>query len=182
LDKEGLVAIRPAKSAPEAREQAMLNALNAGKSQRTLFSPAESLNGLTIGAAHSGSAFNGALPANAIDPFTSSELPNVVSAMGLGYRKAVKPDILLDGGRAPVRFVAGGQQLVVTAVTAGARFFGLKAASPAALERGTKISPGVPAWQQLWPQERGIRFTMFFWTRSMDRTTQTFHPNTWHSS
>jgi hypothetical protein len=120
-------------AAPEAREQAMLNALNAGKSQRTLFSPAESLNGLTIGAAHSGSAFNGALPANAIDPFTSSELPNVVSAMGLGYRKAVKPDILLDGGRAPVRFVAGGQQLVVTAVTAGARFFGLKAASPAAL-------------------------------------------------
>jgi hypothetical protein len=111
----------------------MLNALNAGKSQRTLFSPAECLNGLTIGAAHSGSAFNGALPANAIDPFTSGELPNIVSAMGLGYRKAVKPDILLDGGRAPVRFVAGGQQLVVTPVTAGARFFGLKAASPAAL-------------------------------------------------
>jgi len=118
---------------PEAREQAMLNALNAAKSQRTLFSPAECLNGLTIGAAHSGSAFNGALPANAIDPLTSGELPNIVSGMGLGYRKAVKPDILLDGGRAPVRFVAGGQQLVVTSVSAGARFFGLKAASPAAL-------------------------------------------------
>jgi hypothetical protein len=120
-------------AAPEAREQAMLNALNAEKSQRTLFSPAECLNGLTIGAAHSGSAFNGELPANALDPFTSGELPNVVSAMGLGYRKAVKPDILLDGGRAPVRFVAGGQQLVVTPVKTGARFFGLKVASPAAL-------------------------------------------------
>jgi hypothetical protein len=120
-------------AAPDAREQAMLYALNAAKSQRTLFSPAEALNVLTIGAAHSGSAFNGALPANAIDPFTDTELPNVVSAMGLGYRKAVKPEILLDGGRAPVRFVAGGQQLVVTPVTAGVRFFGLKAASPAAL-------------------------------------------------
>lgn len=120
-------------AAPEAREEAVLTALNAAKSQRTLFSPAECLNALTIGAAHSGSAFNGTLPANAIDPFTTSELPNVASAMGLGYRKAVKPDILFDGGRAPVRFVASGEQLVVTAVTAGARFFGLKAASPAAL-------------------------------------------------
>jgi hypothetical protein len=111
----------------------MLHSLNAAKSQRTLFSPAEALNVLTVGAAHSGSAFNGALPPNAIDPFTDTELPNVVSAMGLGYRKVVKPEILLDGGRAPVRFVAGGQQLVVTPVTAGVRFFGLKAASPAAL-------------------------------------------------
>jgi hypothetical protein len=118
---------------PEAREQAVLNALNAAKSQRTLLSPAECLNALTIGAAHSGSAFNGMLPANAVDPFTASDLPNVASAMGLGYRKAVKPDILLDGGRAPVRFVASGDQLVVRPVTAGARFFGLKAASPAAL-------------------------------------------------
>ena len=118
-------------AAPDEREQAVLHALNAAKSQRTLLSPAEALNVLTIGAAHSGSAFNGTLPANAIDPFTETGLPNVVSAMGLGYRKVVKPEILLDGGRAPVRFVAGGQQLVVTAVTAGARFFGLKAASPA---------------------------------------------------
>ena len=120
-------------AAPEAREQAMLNALNAAKSQRTLLSPAECLNALTIGASHSGSAFNGALPANAVDPFTSGELPNIVSAMGLGYRKAVKPDLLLDGGRAPVRFVASGQELVVTPVTASARSFGLKAASPSPL-------------------------------------------------
>lgn len=120
-------------AAPEAREQAVLNALNASKSQRTLFSPAEALNVLTIGAAHSGSAFNGTLPPNSIDPFTDAELPNLVSAMGLGYRKVVKPEILLDGGRAPVRFVAGGEQLVVTPVSAGARFFGLKAASPAPL-------------------------------------------------
>lgn len=120
-------------AAPEAREEAVLNALNAAKSQRTIFSPAEAINVLTVGASHSGSAFNGTLPANAVNPFTATELPNVVSAMGLGYRKVVKPEILLDGGRAPVRFAAGGQQLVVAPVTVGARFFGLKAASPAAL-------------------------------------------------
>lgn len=44
---------------PEKRERAILAAPNGNKSQRTLLSPAESLNTLTIGAAHSGSAFNG---------------------------------------------------------------------------------------------------------------------------
>ena len=53
-------------AAPEAREEAVLNALNAAKSQRTIFSPAEAINVLTVGASHSGSAFNGTLPANAV--------------------------------------------------------------------------------------------------------------------
>jgi hypothetical protein len=96
---------------PEEREQAILFALNANKSQRTLFSPAESLNPLTIGTAHSGSGFNGALPANLIDPFTDEELPNIVSAMGLGFRKIVKPELLLQGGRAPVRVVSSGDEI-----------------------------------------------------------------------
>jgi hypothetical protein len=115
---------------PADRERAVLEALNSAKSQRTLYSPAEALNVLTIGAAHSGSAFNGTLPANMIDPFTDSELPNVVSAMGLGFRKVIKPELLFDGGRAPVRVVGTGQELIIAPVSAGARFFGVKAASP----------------------------------------------------
>jgi hypothetical protein len=117
-------------STPDERERAMLDALNASKSQRTLYSPAEALNALTIGAAHSGSAFNGGFPANFIDPFTDGELPNILSAMGLGFRKVVKPDLLFEGGRAPVRVVETGDRLVVAPVLAGARLFGLKAASP----------------------------------------------------
>jgi hypothetical protein len=115
---------------PEERELAMLNALNASKSQRTLYSPAEALNALTIGAAHSGSAFNGGFPETFIDPFTDEELPNIVSAMGLGFRKAIKPDLLFEGGRTPVQVVQTGDQLVVQPVRTGARLFGLKAASP----------------------------------------------------
>jgi hypothetical protein len=115
------------------REKAVLDALNAAKSQRTLYSPAEALNVLTIGAAHSGSAFNGTLPPNAVDPFIDGELPNIVSAMGLGFRKVVKPELLLNGGRAPVRVVGSGPALVIAPVTAGARFFGLKAASPSTI-------------------------------------------------
>ena len=114
----------------EEREQAILSALNANKSQRTLFSPAEALNGLTIGAAHAGSAFNGGLPANLIDPFTDEELPNIASAMGLGFRRTVKPELLLEGGRAPVRVVASGDEVVIEPVRTGARLFGAKAAVP----------------------------------------------------
>ena len=114
----------------EARELAILSALNAHKSFRTLFSPAESLNSLTIGAAHSGSAFHGNLPANLFDPFTDTELPNIASAMGLGFRKVVKPELLFDGGRTPVRVVASGDDVVVAPVRGSARLFGVKAARP----------------------------------------------------
>lgn len=117
-------------AAPEDREKAILAALNNNKSQRTLFSPAEALNILTIGAAHAGSAFNGALPRNLIDPFTDEELPNIASAMGLGYRKAVKPELLLEGGRTPVRIVGAGGSVTIQPARVPARLFGVKAAFP----------------------------------------------------
>jgi hypothetical protein len=98
---------------PEQREQAILQALNDNKSQRTLYSPAESLNALTVGAAHAGSAFNGALPNGRFDPFVDERLPNIVSAMGLGYKKAVKPELLFAGGRAPVRIAGAGDGIVI---------------------------------------------------------------------
>jgi hypothetical protein len=116
---------------PEQREQAILEALNANKSQRTLFSPAEAVNILTIGASHSGSAFDGTLPGNLFDPFTDEEMPNVISAMGLGFRKVVKPELLLEGGRTPIRIEGSGNgQLLVAPVSTGARRFGVKTAAP----------------------------------------------------
>lgn len=115
---------------PEEREKAVLAALNANKSQRTLFSPAEAVNALTIGAAHKSAGFNGGLPANLIDPFTDECLPNMVSAMGLGYRKAVKPDLLLEGGRVPVRVVGSGGSVTVAPADRPARLFGIRAAAP----------------------------------------------------
>lgn len=114
----------------DAREQAILEALNANKSQRTLLSPAESMNALTIGAAHSGSGFNGNFPHDRFDPFTDEQLPNIVSAMGLGFKKAVKPELLFAGGRAPVRVVVSGGGVQIAPVMAGPRLFGLKAARP----------------------------------------------------
>jgi hypothetical protein len=115
---------------PDDREKAIFASLNAQKSQRTLLSPAESMNSLTIGASHDGSAFNGRLPQGRIDPFTANDVPNIISAMGLGFKKVVKPDLLFSGGRMPVAMASTGGQLVVRPVTAGLQHFGLKAARP----------------------------------------------------
>ncbi len=64
---------------------------------RKLLSPAESINGLTIGALHHDNAINSYLGA-CFDPFQSL-LPSPISAFGTGYRRAIKPDFLFSGGR-----------------------------------------------------------------------------------
>lgn len=114
----------------EEREKAILLALDANKSHRTIYSPGEAVNVLTVGAAHRGSGFNGGFPPSLIDPFTDEALPNIVSALGLGHRKVVKPDLLLAGGRAPVRVVGTGQEVTIAPVNGSVRLFGLKAATP----------------------------------------------------
>ena len=76
---------------PGDRERAVLQALSDQKAYRTLLSPAEAMNAITVGAAHDDSiapsANRGAL---AQDPYQSTQLPNISSALGLGHRKAVK--------------------------------------------------------------------------------------------
>ncbi|WHZ24752.1 MAG: hypothetical protein OJF47_003864 [Nitrospira sp.] len=124
-------------ASPEDREKKILSSLNAQKSQRTLLSPAECMNALTIGAAHKGSAFNGTLPTGQLDPFTDDGLPNIASAMGLGFKKVIKPELLFPGGRTPVMFASSGTELQVRPPTAGARNYGLKTAFPSPLGRIT---------------------------------------------
>lgn len=119
-------------SSPDDRETFILNSVNNAKAHRTLLSPAEAINALTIGAANSGSAFTGHLPQDLIDPFTDEELPNIVSAMGLGYHKTVKPDLLMEGGRTPVRFSehVDKDSIAVRPARGPEKFFGTKVASP----------------------------------------------------
>jgi hypothetical protein len=64
---------------------------------RRLLSPSESINNITIGSIHYD---NAALRAydRRINP-SSRFLPNVHSAFGGGYRKAIKPDMVYNGGR-----------------------------------------------------------------------------------
>lgn len=84
--------------APDARQGLALKALAADAPFRRLLSPAEALNALTVGAQHS-DASDGATPAHLVDLVGDSELPSPISALGRGIRRAVKPDVLLPGGR-----------------------------------------------------------------------------------
>lgn len=82
----------------EERKRAVICALASDTRNRRLLSPAETVNGLTVGALHADAS---TLPSyhQLIDPYACTDLPSPVNAHGPGYRRAVKPDILLPGGR-----------------------------------------------------------------------------------
>lgn len=78
-------------------EAATIRALYRDARHRKLLSPAESINCLTVGAVHH-DASQVAHPGTRFDPFEQI-LPSPVSAFGSGYRRAVKPDIVFNGGK-----------------------------------------------------------------------------------
>lgn len=93
---------------PQELQHEVLCSLRSSGALRRLLSPAESINALTIGAAHDDDAATRDND-DRIEPITSPDLPNVESASGSGLRRAVKPDILLPGGRQLVRVEPGEQ-------------------------------------------------------------------------
>ena len=117
-------------ASPDARERALYEALDAQKSTRTLLSPAEAMNVLTIGAAHRDAVPPGIPVASGMDAISSSDLPNPSSALGLGYRNVIKPDLLADGGREYVRASSTNPHLHVEPTRQAGRAFGLMAAVP----------------------------------------------------
>lgn len=127
------------------RERAVLGALDAAKHERTILSPAESLNALTIGAQHYDNVRNRPASPLDVDPFGDDQLPNPSSALGLGFRRTVKPDLYLPGGREHFRMRRSGG-----GVEAGfgqtQRLFGLNAATPDPSQQGrlnqTALSDG----------------------------------------
>ena len=114
---------------PAARERAVFEALAEQRSQRTLLSPAEALNVVTVGAWHEDGVDNANRANLMFAPYADDPGPNITSAMGLGHRKVIKPDIFMPGGRELFTLAAAGAALRVRPVTGG-RFFGLKAAVP----------------------------------------------------
>ena len=114
-------------ASPAEREHAVLMALAEQRAYRTLFSPAEALNPITVGSMHDDEVI-GPRGAGAVDPYETNELPNVSSAMGLGHRRVVKPDIYLPGGREHLRLKSSGEILSVSPESEGRS--GLRAAAP----------------------------------------------------
>lgn len=79
------------------REALVVKKIYEDARHRRLLSPAESINGLTVGALHHDNSQIGHM-GDWVDVFEST-LPSPVSAFGAGYRRAIKPDLLFSGGR-----------------------------------------------------------------------------------
>ncbi len=88
--------------APEDLQANVVRAVAADARNRRLLSPAEAMNVTTVGAAHQDSSRAPSVP-GAIDPYIDGGLPSSISAQGMGYRRAIKPEILSPGGRVVLR-------------------------------------------------------------------------------
>jgi hypothetical protein len=83
----------------EIAEQDALKALHRDHRNRRLLAPAEALNALTVGACHEDQAVWESPSSHQQTLVSTAGLPNPLSALGRGFRKAVKPDVLAPGGR-----------------------------------------------------------------------------------
>jgi hypothetical protein len=82
---------------PDALKHEVLASSYAHVRRRRILSPAESINALTVGAAHSDSATT-ELPDTVLEALDVG-MPANYSAVGFGHRRSVKPEICLPGGR-----------------------------------------------------------------------------------
>lgn len=87
------LTIDAADRSPEAIRRGLYEQARA----RGVFSPAESINAVTVGALHS-DRVSIALPSTVMDPLPDGH-PAVYTPCGTGFRRSVKPDALLPGGR-----------------------------------------------------------------------------------
>lgn len=78
--------------------QHLLQAMMEQTSTRRLISPAEALNVVTVGAVHTDAAGE-YHPGQQIDLLRGQRLCSPISSVAAGFRRAVKPEILMPGGR-----------------------------------------------------------------------------------
>jgi len=79
------------------KESAIVKAIYRDLRNRKILSPAESINGIAVGALHFDNA-RGWNIGNSVNLFQSL-LPSPSSGFGSGYRRAIKPDLIFAGGR-----------------------------------------------------------------------------------
>lgn len=95
---------------PEVIARGFTKAVNDNAPFRRILSPGESLNGLTIGATHADSS-NPLLFSGIIDPYLGHSMPSPVNSQGPGFRRVIKPEVLVPGGRQlyrkPLTSIAG---------------------------------------------------------------------------
>lgn len=111
------------------REKKVVQSIASDSRYRRLLSPAESLNSLAVGAIHEDSSPLINLGSR-VDPHNTPGLPSPVNALGLGYRRAVKPDILMPGGRQLYQEKIGMHEKATLKISDSSLSPGLKSAAP----------------------------------------------------
>lgn len=126
----------------DERQRRALSALVAESVGRRLLTPGESINAVTVGSAHAdGSTFMQAADRHDVFPHQGI---SPYSCIGHGFRRAVKPDILMPGGRVLLREHYTGDpattelQVINTAAAPGHRV----AAPPNPAGQNTKYARG----------------------------------------
>ena len=112
------------------RQSILLRAISRQRAGRMLLAPSEAINALTVGAAHIDQLSpSGAAPL-AVDPYENPTLPNPSSALGLGFKGSIKPEILFPGGSEQIRGFSTHAPIEIGPVAPPGRFFGIGVANP----------------------------------------------------
>ncbi len=114
---------------PETRAEAVIAAIGNVIADRRLLTPSETINGVTVGAANHDWVPGRRQAQINVDPFPHLRAPNPSSALGPGFAKAVKPDILMPGAREHLNVVLNDGHIRVSPARAS-RAAGLKVAAP----------------------------------------------------
>lgn len=132
----------------DTRSAGALRGLGDIIADRRLFSPSETINGITVGACNDDavSEADRRLARNTVDPYPTFRAANPSSALGPGFALSVKPDILMPGGREHLRLARTDGHLFVRPAGAG-RATGLKVAAPriGAIEAAEAYTGGTSA-------------------------------------
>lgn len=117
-------------SDPEV-QQDVVRSIAADARHRRLLSPAEAVNPLTVAAVHD-DASTAEPPPGQRDPYLDTGLPSPVNAQGMGYRRAIKPDILASAGRVVMReqLATGGNEPARLGIYGGTLAPGHRVAAP----------------------------------------------------
>lgn len=93
------------------RRQAILDAQDRDQNNRRLIAPAESVNAISVGAIHEDAS--DAVPRGyAVDPSDGLTTLSPISAIGSGYRRSIKPDLVANGGRVLYRDLPQAQDTI----------------------------------------------------------------------
>lgn len=130
LDLEGIGLDELERMSQEDLQGAALSAIASAARFRRLLAPAEGVNLLTVGASHEDLSGD-YVSDKRRDVFGPLVLPSPINSIGLGYRRSVKPEILMSGGRQLYQEeVIGHSNHAVLAVSSSSRPPGQRVASP----------------------------------------------------